>query len=422
MDARKDPASRIEALQKIISHANLSDQMRKRLNEQLTLVITTFEDELTDPISLEYFSLDKNKIPYTIMTGGKVKTVVSEETKNQLEDKETKVDPFTTLPITGYVKDDAKLKLLADMEHKLWRLEQLVVDAQKLTNFACTEIKEGSFTLQITIPHPGGAKSLYTKMLNQWQLPVNVNEQTITIYPSQGKGTCGIYVSHDLSSDEVKTQIAISFANKQHRDEFINAMGLSNANIPSIVNPGFGPGTNVIFFDQEAIQQSLLPPPSISQSPHTKFQPAQTKEPMELPKVLLYRARKGELAVKFPDEATRNHFIVQLGGKEKFDGKDYPITYDDNKDTLFFPGYQAKNGEFASIFPSSTMCLQFFNLLIYENRRVNKTDAFMALNSKGENVIYFKDPAFFKERGNVNVTLREMPGSASPSSTMGKPQ
>lgn len=88
-------------------------------------------------------------------------------------------------------------------------------------------------------------------------------------------------------------------------------------------------------------------------------------EPKDLPPLeasknfLVYKAKNGELALKFTSKAARNTFLEthfknsqyipeahRVGPQFKFNkGGKTPITYSDNPLTIYFPAYKAANGE-----------------------------------------------------------------------------
>lgn len=85
--------------------------------------------------------------------------------------------------------------------------------------------------------------------------------------------------------------------------------------------------------------------------------------------IVIYKARNGELAVKFPSSVWRDAFINELGGQQNFTDHPYfsnqpcPKIFDENLTTLYIQAYKAKNGELAVVFPNLEMRESFIKLL-----------------------------------------------------------
>lgn len=421
----------IEDVETSLKKASLPQGIEHLFKKELEEIKKLSDERLICPISFEYFSPDNP--PYTILTDGIIKTVVTESAKNKLvamyasEIEKANAtfeltgemipyvpfDPVTRLPIKGYQKNQDVLPLLQSTKDSLKHLENKI----KMGHFAYTEITNKVFTLQITLPNSVDALALANKMQNEWKLPIEIKGSTITILPSSGIGTCGTYPS----KNEKKQEIAIAFEDQKYRDEFVTTFNIPTTK--SIFKPGWGQqiigkGTNAIYFEREFLIETQPPQASIVQSPFTLY--SSIKPPQAEPKILLSNLMlKGKemLAVKFPDEATAVTCLERLKVGE-YKGLTVPSISDDHPNTLFFPTYIAAGGEFTAIFPSSKMCETFFDLIIADVDKV-RTKAFQRQNRAGDFVIHFCDKALLAENGNIRLSIsNELKGKENISLSM----
>ncbi|AWN74319.1 hypothetical protein LEAN103870_02535 [Legionella anisa] len=108
-------------------------------------------------------------------------------------------------------------------------------------------------------------------------------------------------------------------------------------------------------------------------------------------KIIVYKAKNGELALKFPTQEWRDNFIKQMGGVSYFASTDKhnankacPKTYPANPSTLFISAYTARNGELAVVFPNQEVRQNFLTLL----KHASSTTCSIY---EGQDAIYFND-------------------------------
>lgn len=117
-------------------------------------------------------------------------------------------------------------------------------------------------------------------------------------------------------------------------------------------------------------------------------------------KIILYKAKNGELALKFPTKTLRDQFISKLGGVSYFDSSDphngnqpCPIIYSSNPNTLFIKVHTAKNGELAAVFPNSTIHQNFLSLLRHAS----------SIIYGGQDMVYFNDPNLHRPEVQISI-------------------
>lgn len=122
-----------------------------------------------------------------------------------------------------------------------------------------------------------------------------------------------------------------------------------------------------------------------------KVQSYLNTKPTTVPTIMFYKTFANQLAVKFPDEDSRNYFIGLIGGKRKFSsqdkfnpGKECPATILDSNSTLIFPGYIAVNGELAASFPDLDMRKKFIEILFNSEKYKNFCTTYV-----GKDALYF---------------------------------
>lgn len=118
----KSIQTQIDEIEEIIVSAKFSENITDQLNKKLM----EFKERLTCPISMECFSVDNP--PYTILTGHGIETVISLSTKNDLERKNIKNDPYTTYTILGYKLNIKRMEFVKRAEEKLALMKQLIQD------------------------------------------------------------------------------------------------------------------------------------------------------------------------------------------------------------------------------------------------------------------------------------------------------
>lgn len=122
-------------------------------------------------------------------------------------------------------------------------------------------------------------------------------------------------------------------------------------------------------------------------------------------KIIFYKAKNGELAIKFPTQEWRDRFIEKMGGvscfakDDKFNpDKECPQTFPENLTTLFISAYMAKNGELAIILPNEDIRNQFLTLLRHAPENTYST-------YDGQSAIYFMIKNYIQK----DITSASMP-------------
>lgn len=108
-------------------------------------------------------------------------------------------------------------------------------------------------------------------------------------------------------------------------------------------------------------------------------------------KIIIYKAKNGELALKFPTQEWRDRFIQKMGGVSHFASSDKfnankkcPQTYPENPTTLYLSTYTAKNGELAVVFPNKEIRQNFLTLLRHASSATWSI-------YEGQDAVYFND-------------------------------
>ena len=120
-------------------------------------------------------------------------------------------------------------------------------------------------------------------------------------------------------------------------------------------------------------------------------------------KIIFYKAKNGELAIKFPSQEWRDKFIEEMGGVSQFapddkfnPNKECPQTFPDNVTTLFISAYMAKNGELAIILPNEDIRNKFLTLLRHAPANTYST-------YDGQSAIYFNDQQLHNAKHNFGI-------------------
>lgn len=125
--------------------------------------------------------------------------------------------------------------------------------------------------------------------------------------------------------------------------------------------------------------------------------------------IILYKAKNGELAVKFPDQETTQAFLKKIGGFAAFPsndqfnaGKSCPAWYPENPTVLYFPAYVAKNGEFAAAFPTTYDMKKAFYETIIQSLSKDVTPVINDMNSKA---LYFCDQRILEAGKSIVIPM-----------------